>query len=62
MLALAGPLGVVIVYGLMSILAWAVMGPFVEMSSVIPVNNGAYELPAIFLDGRLGTTLGYMFL
>jgi len=60
MLLLAGPGGAVIIYAIACFLGWALMGPFVEMSSVIPVTGPVWELPALFIDTTLGGTLGYM--
>jgi amino acid permease len=62
MLSLAGPGGALIVYAVACFLAWALLGPFVEMSSVIPVTGPIWELPALFIDTTLGGALGYMIL
>ncbi|KAI9767628.1 MAG: hypothetical protein M1839_004459 [Geoglossum umbratile] len=62
MLSLAGPGGALIIYAVAWFLGWALLGPFVEMSSVIPVTGPVWELPALFIDSTLGGTLGYMFL
>lgn len=61
MLSLAGPGGALIIYAVSCFLGWALMGPFVEMSSVIPATGPVWELPALFIDTTLGGTLGYMF-
>jgi amino acid permease len=61
MLSLAGPGGALIIYAVSCFLGWALMGPFVEMSSVIPVTGPVWELSALFIDTTLGGTLGYMF-
>jgi amino acid permease len=61
MLSLAGPGGALVIYAVSCFLSWALMGPLIEMSSVIPVTGPVWELPALFIDTTLGGTLGYMF-
>ena len=57
-LRLAGPLGLVLSYSLITILAWGVMQCITEMLSIWPIPNALIEFVRTFINEDLALTIG----